>query len=102
MTEQFLYRFLPGERPALSEGPEEWTDADREVTARHIDYLRQGAAAGTVIVAGRSQDWLGPAIVIIEADDEAAARAFMEADPFLTSGLFTAALHPFKIAIERS
>lgn len=101
MAEQFLYRFLPGDRPALSDGPDAWTDEDRAVSALHFDHLERGADAGIVVMAGRSQDWVGPAIVILEADDEAAARAFMSSDPFLTSGLFRATLHPFRIAIHR-
>jgi uncharacterized protein YciI len=102
MTQQFLYQFLPGDRPGLSEGPDAWTDTDRAVTARHIEYLRGGAEDGIVVMAGRSQDWVGPAVVILECEDEATARAFMESDPFLTAGLFSASLHPYRIAIERS
>jgi len=101
MAEQFLYRFVPGVRPELSTGPEGWTDADHEVTARHIQFLEQGVADGVVIMAGRSQDWVGPAFVILESEDEVAAREFMESDPFLTAGLFGASLHPFRIALTR-
>lgn len=101
MSEQFLYRFLPGDRPELSDGPDAWTDADQEVAARHVAHLRRGAADGIVVLAGRSQDWVGPAIVILEAEDESVARAFMESDPFVTSGLFRADLHPFRVAISR-
>ena len=32
--------------------------------------------------------------------DEAAARAFMEADPAVSGGLMTAELHPFAVALE--
>lgn len=95
---QFLYRFLPGDRPELAAGPVAWTDADLEVAERHGAHLERGAAAGIVLVAGRSQDWSGPAIVILEAEDEAAAQAFVEADPFVSEGLFRAGLHPFRIA----
>lgn len=98
---QFLYRFLPGERPGLAAGPEAWTAADEAVAARHFEYLQGAAADGIVVMAGRSQDWVGPAIVIIEVADEEAARAFVEADPFVASGLFDAALHPFRVALAR-
>lgn len=102
MSEQFLYRFVPGERPELADGPAAWTGEDRAVAARHVEYLEAGAAAGTVILAGRSQDWLGPAVVILEAEDEAEARRFMEGDPFVARGLFGAELHPFRVAVRRS
>lgn len=98
---QYLYRFLPGDRPELATGPEAWTAADETVAARHFEYLQGAAADGIVVMAGRSQDWVGPAIVIIEVADEEAARAFMEADPFVASGLFDAALHPFRVALAR-
>lgn len=52
-------------------------------------------------MAGRSQDGVGPAIVILEAGSEPEAREFMEADPFLTSGLFRASLHLFRTALQR-
>ncbi len=40
-------------------------------------------------------------IAIFEAKDEAAARAFMEADPVVVAGLMTADVHPFAVALER-
>lgn len=52
-------------------------------------------------MAGRSQDGIGPAIVVFEASDEETARAFMEADPFVSSGLFAASLHPYRVALMR-
>ena len=55
----------------------------------------------TLVMAGRSQDGIGPAIVVFEASDEETARAFMEADPFVSSGLFAASLHPYRVALMR-
>jgi uncharacterized protein YciI len=95
---QYLYHFLPGERPELAAGSGAWTDADLAVARRHAAYLEAGAADGVVLVAGRSQDWQGPALVVLVAPDEAAARSFMEADPFVSQDLFRARLHPFRIA----
>jgi uncharacterized protein YciI len=40
-------------------------------------------------------------IAIFEANDEAAARKFMESDPAVVAGLMTAELHPFAVALER-
>ncbi len=95
---QFLYHFQPGDRPELAAGPEAWTEADLEVANRHARYIDEAAVAGVVLMAGRSQDWVGPAVVVLEAEDEPAARAFMESDPFVAEGLFRAGLHPFRIA----
>ena len=102
MPEQFLYRYTPGARPELGRGAKAWTDADWEVYERHAAHLSRGAEEGIVILAGRSQDWVGPAIVIVETEDEHAARRFMEADPFVAEGLFGAELHPFKVAFARA
>jgi uncharacterized protein YciI len=54
-----------------------------------------------VLLAGRSQDGVGPALVIVEADSEAEARRFMEADPFVANGLMRARLHPYRVALVR-
>ena len=101
MAEQYLYQFLPGLRPELATQPEAWTEEDAQVGADHFAYLEAATAAGTVVMAGRCQDGIGPAVVIIETESEAAARSFMESDPFVASGLFTASLHPFRVALQR-
>lgn len=98
---QFLYHFTPGIRPELSTGPEAWTEADNAVAEAHFERLKQAAEDGIVILAGRSQDWVGPAVVIIEVESEEAAREFMEGDPFVKEGLFCASLHPFRAAVMR-
>jgi len=98
---QFLYVFQPGERPELATNLTAWTEEDEQIGAEHFAYLAAGVADGKVVMAGRSQDGLGPAIVILEVDSEEEALRFMEADPFLTSGLFGASLHPFRTALQR-
>lgn len=98
---QFLYQFLPGNRPDLATNPELWTSRDEKVAADHFQYLSQATNSGRVILAGRSQDGVGPAIVIFEAADEADAREFMEADPFVAEQLFRAELHPFRASLVR-
>ncbi len=102
MSEQFLYYFGPGPRPELATNPDAWTPEDEQVAAGHFAYLKQATGEGVVVLAGRSQDGVGPAIVIIEVDDEAAARRFMESDPFISEGLFTASLHSFRVALQRT
>jgi uncharacterized protein YciI len=98
----WLYQFKPGdERPDLATNAAAWTEADEHVFTAHYERLRQGAEDGIVILAGRSQDGIGPAIVIFEADSEEDARRFMEEDPFVSEGLFGANLHPFRAALVR-
>ena len=98
---QWLYYFLPGPRPELSTDPDAWTKDDERVGAAHFAHLQQALAEQVLILAGRSQDGIGPAVVIFEAVDEKAAYAFMESDPFVSSGLFGASLHPFRAALVR-
>ena len=86
-TPQWIYQFLPGSRPELATEPDAWTESDEGVAGAHFAYLQGALANQTLVMAGRSQDGIGPAIVIFEASDEDAARAFMEADPFISSGL---------------
>lgn len=99
--QQFLYQFLPGDRPELATTPEAWTEADQAIGAAHTAHLRAATEAGIVILAGRSQDGVGPAVVIFEADSRDEARRFMEGDPFVADGLFKASLHPFRAAMLR-
>jgi len=40
--------------------------------------------------------------VIYNADSDADARAWMEADPAVSGGLMTAELHPFRISLSQS
>ena len=96
---QFLYQFHPGDRPELGTDPSAWTEADDGIFTEHYERLREATEAGRVILAGRSQDGIGPAIVIFRAESENDARRFMEEDPFVSSGLFRASLHPFRAAL---
>ncbi|MGD2103162.1 MAG: YciI family protein [Acidimicrobiia bacterium] len=97
----FLYQFHPGERQELMTNPDAWTEADEKVFDQHYEYLRRGTEDGRIVLAGRSQDGVGPALVIIDIPDETDARHFMENDPFVESGLFTASLHPYRVAFQR-
>jgi len=55
-----------------------------------------------VILAGRSIDELGPAIVIIEMDSEDSAHQFEKNDPFVKQGLMKASLYPLRAALVRN
>ena len=80
-----------------------WTDADNAAVSRHFAQLKEAAASGRVILAGRT---LEPGdrtfgLVIFEAPDEADARKFMESDPAVVAGVMTATLHPYAVALQR-
>jgi uncharacterized protein YciI len=98
---QWLYQFLPGPRPELATDPEAWTEDDERIAGEHLAYLQRALADEMLILAGRSQDGIGPAIVVFKAPDEAEALEFMNNDPFVSSGLFGASLHPYVAALIR-
>jgi uncharacterized protein YciI len=97
---QLIYHFDPI-RPELVPDAEAGTDEDIRISEAHFAYLQNATRAGIVLLAGRSQDGVGPAIVIFEAGSEQAAREFMENDPFVSGGLMRASLHPFRDALVR-
>jgi uncharacterized protein YciI len=98
--QQFIYVFDPV-RPELVTDPNAWTAEDIRIGESHFAYLKRATEAGTVILAGRSTDGAGPAIVVFEATSTADALRFMENDPFVAGGLMRASLHPFRAALVR-
>ena len=97
---QFIYNFDPI-RPELVTDADAWTDEDNRIAEAHFTYLEKVTREGIVLLAGRSQDGVGPAIVILEAKSEEASRQFMENDSFVSSGLMRASLHPFRATLVR-
>ena len=100
-TSHYIYVFDPI-RPELVTDPDSWTEEDEQIGERHVTHLEQATENGTVLLAGRSLDGIGPAVVILQADSEIEARRFMEADPFVAEGLMLASLHPFRAAFMSS
>lgn len=76
--------------------------AERAVMGRHVDYWRRLLEAGRVVAFGPVLDpagaW-GLAVVEAEAADE--VRALADADPAVTSGVATFAVHPMPGAVVR-
>lgn len=97
---QFIYLF-EATRAELVTDPEAWTEEDLRIGREHFAYLKRATEEGTVILAGRSVDGEGPAVVIIEVGSEGEARRFMESDPFVANGLMRVSLHPFRAALVR-
>lgn len=52
----------------------------------HRAYLKSLNEGGSLLASGPRG---GGALLILSADDEAAARALLDADPFVTSGIVT-------------
>jgi uncharacterized protein YciI len=96
----FIYVFDPV-RPEMVTDPDAWTEAEIRIAQDHFAYLQLATHEGMVILAGRSLDGVGPAIVVLEAASEEQARSFMQGDPFVANGLMRASLHPFRTALVR-
>ena len=98
--QQFLAILRPAERLRVECA---WTMADEEATGRHFRRLQEAAAAGTVILAGRTQESLDltMGLVIFEAADAAAAKAWAEADPAVQAGVMTVEVRRYQVAVAR-
>ncbi|GAA3210079.1 YciI family protein [Microbacterium terregens] len=90
---QWIYRIVPA-RPARPDA----ADEQEEAVADHLDYVQALKRAGILILAGRMpEDPATPAITIIEAPDEATARAVMQTDPAVAAGAMIATLYPYVV-----
>ena len=95
---QWIYRIEPT-RPAMVAAA---TDEESAVVEEHFGYLQALKAAGILILAGRTQVDEGTfGITFFEAPDEISARAVMETDPAVSSGVMRAELYPYAVAVSR-
>jgi uncharacterized protein YciI len=80
-----------------------WTEADKQTAGRHFAHLKTATAERKVILAGRTLESGDKTfgLVIFEAADEPAARAFMNSDPAVVGNIMTAELHPYSVALQR-
>jgi hypothetical protein len=80
-----------------------WTDADKATVTAHFQRLKVATDAGQVILAGRTPEpgdkTMG--LVVFTAEDEAAARTFMNDDPCIAAGVMVGELRPFGLALLR-
>lgn len=95
---QFIYVFDPVRRELVTD-PDAWTEEETRIAHSHFSYLSRATEEGIVVLAGRSTDGEGPAVVVFDAPTETEARQFMENDPFVAGGLMRASLHPFRAAL---
>jgi len=80
-----------------------WTEQDKAAVDRHFNRFKEAIQSGQLILAGRTREAGDKTfgIAIFEATDEAAAQKFMEMDPAVATGVMTAELHPFAVALQR-
>jgi uncharacterized protein YciI len=94
----FVLRLIPP-RPTFAA---DMTPAEREAMAAHVVYWRERMDEGRVLIFGPTQ---GPdcvyGIAILDAADEAQARALADADPLRADGAWSDELHPMLDAVVR-
>lgn len=74
------------------------TDEENLAMDEHFEYLKKATAAGTVLLAGPClDDTFG--VVVITAENEAAARQFMLNDPSVKRNVMMAELHQMKVSL---
>lgn len=92
----FIYFLTP--RPGLMD---QSTEAERKSIGAHFLRLKQALKDGTLVLAGPT-DPPTIGIVIFQAADLAAAKAWAEADPAVQAGAFTLkSVEAFELALER-
>jgi uncharacterized protein YciI len=91
---EFLYLIHPF-RDGFFVAP---TPEENAVMDEHYAYLKEGLAAGSVLLAGPCLDETF-GLVILRAENEDAARAFMFDDPSIRQNVMAAELHPLHISL---
>jgi uncharacterized protein YciI len=78
------------------------TESEKAVWGEHVKLLDRRLAEGSLILAGPTLGQINTGICVFEAPDEDAARAYMEEDPTIASGIARGELRPFRAAYLRS
>ncbi len=77
------------------------TPSERTVWDEHVVLLQRRLDDGTLILAGPTLGSVNTGICVFEAPDEAAAEAYMNEDPTISSGSARGVLRPFSAAFLR-
>jgi uncharacterized protein YciI len=93
---EYIYLIHPV-RPEFFESP---TPQEEKAMEEHFQYLKQTTAKGVVLLAGPCLDnTFG--VVVFNAENEEAARAFTRNDPSVRNNVMRAELHPMKVSLMR-
>ena len=88
-------------RPVREEMPFEPTEDESRIISEHYVYLKQLRAEGRLVLAGPSAlpgDTFG--LGIFDQENRAEVEAIVAADPAVTSGIMTAEIRPYRIAVR--
>ena len=96
MAEWIYFIHAPREHFADTMTPEE-----EAVWAVHFQRLQRLTEEGVMILVGPTLGAVNTGIAIFEAPDEAAARAIMDEDPAIASGIARGELREFRVSLLR-
>jgi len=85
-------------RPLRHEFFDDPTIQEREVMDAHFEYLNQATLQGKIVLAGPCLDETF-GVVILRAESNEAAQAFMLGDPAVKNKVMLAELHPLKVSL---
>lgn len=101
------YIFVLSLRPDLLE-PTAWKPEERAAVGAHFEMLQREAAAGRVLLAGRSDDHdaegrlhadvIGVGVFLAASRGE--AEAFVADDPAVKAGVMKVRVHTFNLAVH--
>ena len=77
------------------------TPEEQAVWGEHMQLLQRRLDEGSLILAGPTLGTINTGICVFEAPDEDAARAYMETDPTIASGIARGELRGFRAAYLR-
>ncbi|RKQ91586.1 uncharacterized protein YciI [Solirubrobacter pauli] len=77
------------------------TEEEQAVWGQHVQLLTKRLADGSLILAGPTLGTINTGVCVFEAPDEEAARAYMNEDPTIASGIATGELRGFSAAFLR-
>ena len=77
------------------------TDEESAVMETHAGHLEKLLDEGVLVLAGPTYGRINTGIAVIEAPDEAAARAIMKSDPAISSGQMTGELRQMRVSFLR-
>lgn len=102
MTSRKQYVYVLHLTPRMQD-TSSWTEAENKIIAQHFARLAKATEGGQVILAGRTTESLDKTfgLVIFEAEDDEAAKLFMESDPAVVGHIMAATLHPYSVALYR-
>jgi len=74
------------------------TPLEEQAMEAHFEYLKQAITDGTLVLAGPCLDETF-GVVVLRAENDEEARAFLLGDPAVKNNVMTAVLHPLKISL---